>query len=187
MQVGSGSIEINTTKIEYNPGDPVLVLGETNPNVLLTMILYDPTGKEVKIKETFSNKNGRISEDGFRIPTSAQPGKWQIKAMSGSNFDLIDIVVSAVKQEGMIISILDGIEIAGVGKSIAINVSGATGTVQIDILAEDSTQIEKLSFPSSSGGEIKMTWIVPKDTTPGTYKFIAKDAFNTAETTYIVK
>lgn len=187
LQVGSGSIEINTTKIEYNPGDPVLVLGETNPNVLLTMILYDPTGKEVKIKETFSNKNGRISEEGFRIPTSAQPGKWQIKAMSGSNFDLIDIVVSAVKQEGMIISILDGIEIAGVGKSITINVSGATGTVQIDILAEDGTQIEKLSFPSSSGGEIKMTWIVPKDTTPGTYKFIAKDAFNTAETTYIVK
>lgn len=187
LQVGSGSIQINTTKIEYNPGDSVLVLGETNPNVLLTMIMYDPAGKEVKIKETFSNKNGRISEDGFRIPTSAQPGKWQIKALSGSNFDLIDVVVSAVNQEGMIINVLEGSDIGAIGKSIVINVSGAQGTVKIKILSEDGTQIEELSFPSSSAGEIKMTWIVPKDTTPGTYKLIAKDAFNTAETTYIVK
>ncbi len=151
------------------------------------MTMYDPTGKEVKNKETFSNKNGRISEDGFRIPTAAQPGKWQIKAVSGSNFDVQDIIVSAVQSEGMVINVLEGNEIAGVGKSITINVSGAKGTVEIEILAQDGTQIEKLAFPSSSQGEIKMTWIIPKGTTPGTYKLIADDAYNTAETTYIVK
>jgi hypothetical protein len=187
LQTGSGSVDINTTKLEYGPGDPILILGSTNPNTLLTVTMYNESGEAVKVKETFSDKNGKISESGFRIPTEAKPGKWQLKATSGSNFDVQDITVSAVHQEGMVITVVDGEEVAGVGKSITIRVLGAEGTVNIKILAEDGTQIEELQFPSSGQGEINLPWIIPKDTVPGTYKLVAKDAKRTTETTYVVK
>jgi len=186
LQTGSGKININTTKLEYNPGDSVLILGETNPNVLLSVTLYDPQGREVKVKETFSDKNGKISEDGFRIPSSAEPGKWQLKATSGSNFDTSDIEVTAIKQEGMIIKVIKGTEIAGVGESITIKVIGAKGTVEIEIIAEDGKMVETLEFPSSSQGEINLPWIIPKDAIPGTYKVAAMDAYDTAETTFVI-
>ena len=187
LQTGSGNISINTTKLEYSPGDSILMLGETNPNVLLTVTLYDPHGKEVKVKDTFSDKNGKISEGGFRIPSSAESGKWQLKAISGSNFDTVDIEVSAVHQEGMVINVTDGTEIAGLGKSITIKVAGAHGTVTIEIVTPAGDVIETLEFPASKQGEINQPWIVPKDTVPGTYTIRAEDATDSAETTYIVK
>ncbi|QUC64940.1 biofilm-associated protein [Nitrosopumilus sp. K4] len=187
LQVGSGDIHISTTKLEYSPGDSILILGDTNPNVLLTVTLFDPSGKEVKVKETFSNKNGKISEDGFRIPSGAEPGKWKIKAVSGSNFAEIEIEVSAIHQEGMVISVKEGIEVPTVGNSIEIKVIGAKGTVEIKITDENGTEIESLEFPASSQGEINMTWIIPKDTVPGKYTISAEDAFDSAETTYIVE
>ena len=48
----------------------------------------------VKIKETFSDKNGKISESSFRIPSDeATPGTWNINVKSGSNFANIEIEV----------------------------------------------------------------------------------------------
>lgn len=187
LQIGSGDIKISTTKTEYSAGDSILILGDTNPNVLLTVTLYDPQGKQVKIKNTFSDKNGKISEDSFRVPTDAQPGKWQIKATSGSNFATIDIEVSAVHQEGMVVSIKEGIDVPTIGKSIQIKVIGAHGTVTIRITSEKGVEIEKLEFPSSSEGEINMTWIIPKDTVPGTYTITASDPVDSAKTTYDLK
>ena len=186
LQIGSGEISINTTKLEYEPGDSVLILGDTNPNVLLTISLYDPDGKEVKFIETFSDKNGKISESGFRIPSGAQPGKWQLKAISGSNFDTVDIEVTAVQQEGMVINVSKGAEFAGIGKNITIKIIGAKGTVEISIIAKDGTIVETLEFPASSQGEINQPWIIPKDMVPGTYKITANDAYDSAETTYVL-
>ena len=65
LQTGSGEIDVNTTKLEYLPGDSILILGDTAANSLLTVTLIDPDGNEVKIKETFSNKEGKISEGSF--------------------------------------------------------------------------------------------------------------------------
>nr|NIP61753.1 biofilm-associated protein [Nitrosopumilaceae archaeon]NIU01343.1 biofilm-associated protein [Nitrosopumilaceae archaeon]NIU87684.1 biofilm-associated protein [Nitrosopumilaceae archaeon]NIV66085.1 biofilm-associated protein [Nitrosopumilaceae archaeon]NIX61945.1 biofilm-associated protein [Nitrosopumilaceae archaeon] len=87
LQTGSGEININTTKTEYDTGDQILVLGDTNPNALLTLTLLDPDGNEIKTRESFSDKNGKISNNSFRIPSEAKPGTWSIKATSGSNFD----------------------------------------------------------------------------------------------------
>ena len=187
LQPGSGEIDINTTKLEYEAGDPILILGDTGSNVLLTVTLYDPKGKEVKILETFSNKNGKISEEGFRIPSGAEPGTWQLKATSGSNFDTVDIEVTAVQLEGMIINVTENEEIPGVGKSITIKVLGAKSTVEIEIIFEDGKIIETLEFPPSSKGEINQPWIIPGDTVPGTYTIKASDAFDSAEATYEIK
>jgi len=184
LQTGSGKIEINTTKIDYLPGDSILILGDTAANTLLTVTLIDPDGNEIKVKETFSDKNGKISESSFRIPSAAKDGMWVINAKSGSNFDTVEIEVLATLIEGMQISIDEGIVIPGFGKTITIKVIGAAQTVEIKIIAEDGEIIDTLSFPASSQGEINQPWIIPKETEPGIYTVNATDAFDSATTTF---
>ena len=187
LQIGSGEIDINTTKLDYLPGDSVLILGDTAPNALLTITMTDPDGNEVKVRETFSNKNGKISEGSFRIPSDGKPGKWTINAKSGSNFDNAEINVLATIEEGMVVTVTKGQDIPGFGQTINILVQGAAQTVQIDIVNDEGETVEHLEFPSSSHGEINQPWIVPKDFEPGIYTIKAADGFNNAETTYEIK
>ncbi|NWK13669.1 biofilm-associated protein [Marine Group I thaumarchaeote] len=186
LQTGSGQIEINTTRIppNYLPGDPILILGNTSPSVILTIILIDPDGNEVKVKETFSDKNGKISESSFRIPSYAVSGMWTINAKSGSNFDIVEIEVLATLQEGIQVSVGDLETLGVVGKIITIKVIGAQQTVEIEIIAEDGEIIETLSFQASSQGEINQPWIIPKEMEPGIYTVRVVDAFDSAETTF---
>ncbi len=186
LQTGSGQIEINTTRIppNYLPGDPILILGNTSPSAILTIILIDHDGNEVKVIETFSDKNGKISESSFRIPSDAVPGMWTINAKSGSNFDIVEIEVLATLQEGIIVSVGDVETLGVIGKIITIKVIGAHQTVEIEIIAADGEIIENLSFQASSQGEINQPWIIPKETAPGIYTVRVADAFDSAETTF---
>jgi len=186
LQTGSGQIEINTTRIppNYLPGDPILILGNTSPSVILTIILTDPDGNEVRVKETFSDKNGKISESSFRIPSDAVSGMWTINAKSGSNFDIVEIEVLATLQEGIQVSVRDIETLGVVGKIITIKVTGAQQTVEIEIIAEDGEIIETLSFLASSQGEINQPWIIPKEMEPGIYTVRVVDAVDSAETTF---
>jgi len=187
LQTGSGNIEINTTKLNYLPGDSILILGDTAPNSLLTVTLIDPDGNEVKVKETFSDKSGKISESSFRVPSAAKTGMWEINVKSGSNFDTAEIQVLATIEEGMVVLVEEGIIIPGFGKTISIKVIGAQQTVEIEIIAVDGEIIETLTFPASSQGEINQPWIIPKETEPGIYTVKATDAFDSAETTFEVE
>jgi len=187
LQTGSGEININTTKVDYHPGDPILILGETSPNNLLTVSMINPDGKEIKTRDTFSDKNGKISEGSFRVPSDAKPGAWTIKAKSGSNFDNVKINVLAVIQEGMVVVVDEGQIIPGFGRTINIHVYGASQTVQMEIVAQDGEIIEELSFPASKTGEINQPWIVPQDTEPGVYTIKVSDALNSAETAYEIQ
>ena len=180
LQTGSGEISINTTKLEYHPGDPILILGDTGSNVLLTIEMIDPEGEIIKTKETFSDKKGKISEDAFRIPSDAESGVWKIHAKSGSNFDTVEIDVLAVVQEGLIISVEDAQE-SYLGNSKILHIYGATQTVKIEIIAEDGEIIDKLSLQASKAGEINLPWFIPEDTVPGTYTIRASDAFDIVE------
>lgn len=196
LQTGSGEIEVNTTKSDYRPGESILILGKTqNPNVLLTITLTDPDGNDIKIKETFADKAfsagkneeiGKISESSFRIPSEATSGTWNINVKSGSDFANIEIKVLAVATEGMIINTSEG-QVPGVGETINIEIIGAAQTVQIQIIAEDGEVIEELKFPASAQGEIHQPWSIPKDIEPGTYTIKAEDAFNSAETTFVIE
>ena len=187
LQTGSGEITINTTKLHYEPGEAVLVLGKTKPNILLTLTLIDSKDNEIKVKETFSDKNGKITEDSFRIPSEAKPGTWNINAKSGSNFYMVEIEVTSLQTEGMVISVEDGDKIPGVGKIITLRVLGAKQIVTIEIISDEGGIIEELAFPASDEGKIIQPWIIPPGTEPGIYTFKAKDAFNTAETTFEFK
>jgi hypothetical protein len=189
LQTGSGNIEINTTKLDYLPGDSILILGDTAANSLLTITLIDPDGNEVKIKETFSDKSGKISESSFRIPSVAQSGMWEINVKSGSNFDTAEIKVLATLVKGIQISIEDTLvpSTSHLGKTITIQAVGVQQTVTVEIIAGDGEIIQTLIPRASSQGEIIVPWLVPKDTEPGIYTFRISDAFDSAEVTFELK
>jgi len=187
LQTGSGAIKISSTKLDYRPGEPILILGDTKENSLLTITLSDPDGTIWKTKDVFSDKKGKIANDSLRLPSTAEPGIWKVNAKSGSNFDNIEIEVITSKEEGLVVSVEQGIEISGYGKSLNIKVINAKQTVEMKILNSNGKIIETLSFPSNKEGEIKQPWFIPKDTLPGTYTIKVTDAHNTAETTFNIK
>ncbi len=186
LLTGSGQIKINTTKINYLPGDAILVLGDSSPNVLLTVTLLDPDGNVVKVRETFSDKNGKISESGFRIPSDAKYGMWTINVKSGSNFDNAELKVLATLTEGMQVTVEKGEKMASVGKTIIIKAFGANQSVTIKILADNGKVIYNLETQASSQGEVNLPWVIPKETEPGIYTVRVTDATDFAEATFIV-
>jgi len=150
----------------------------------LQIILYDPDGNEVKVEETFSDKNGKISDSSFRIPSNAKSGMWTISAKSGQNLDTIEIEVLTTLFEGIQISVEKGETIPTVGESLIIKVFGVQQNVSIEIRATGGEIIHTLLARASDQGEINLPWIIPKETAPGNYTIKITDAFSTAETTF---
>ncbi|MFB5611305.1 MAG: biofilm-associated protein, partial [Nitrosopumilaceae archaeon] len=66
LQTGSGEVKIGTTKENYKPGDPILILGNSGPTVIITLTLLDPDGNEVKTDKIFTDKEGTLSLGTFR-------------------------------------------------------------------------------------------------------------------------
>jgi hypothetical protein len=187
LQTGSGPIQVRTTKESYKPGEAVLVLGSSGKSILITLTLIDPDGKTVKVKETFTNKDGIFSEDSFRIPISAQQGLWKINAKSGPNFANAEFSVIASADVGMVIQAASDNSIT-TGKWVKISGYGAriSQNMVITITSATGEEIEKLTIISSKEGTFSSLWsIVGLD--PGTYTIKAKDAVNEAVTTYVIK
>ena len=188
LQTGSGDVDIGTTRNSYQPGDPILILGNTKPNVLLTLTLIDPSGNEVKKEQIVSDKNGKITDDTFRIPSEAESGTWEINAQSGSNFETVEFEVNTLDEEGLIITVEDAPPVPTLGKIVTIKVIGAKQTIAIEIFSDEGELIEKFTpFPASKEGQLIQPWIVPNDLEPGDYVFKVKDAYNSAETTFELK
>jgi len=187
LTIGSGQIVINTTKLNYEPGDPILVLGETGPNVLLTLTMLDPEGKEIKVKETFSDKTGKITESAFRIPSDAEPGTWIINAKSGSNFDNteLDVVTSAL--EGMVVTATKGERYLGNENTLIIKVFGAKQNAEIEIISDENKVIVVLDGKVTKEGKIEQRWIIPKQTEPGLYTIKVTNPTDSAETTFEIQ
>jgi len=185
LQTGSGPIEINTTKDSYKPGHPILVLGKSGPNVIIKLTLFDPDGKEVKSKEIFTDKEGILSDGSFRIPSDAKIGVWKMKAISGPNFIETEFSVTPSQEQGMSVVVTDVTK--GVyGKLVTINGFGAevNRTIVIEITSSEGEMIDELKFSSTKDGDFSTIWIVPKDTSPGTYTIKASDGSGSAETTF---
>jgi len=188
LQIGSGKIEINTTKVNYLPGDSILILGDTAPNVLLTIILYDPDGNEIRLIDTYSDKNGKISESTITIPSNGKPGVWTINANSGQNLHIEEIEVLATLVEGIQVTAEEGVPVPGFGETIVIKVVGAKQTVSIKIIAADGEMIDdSLKCNATSGQSCQVPWIIPKETEPGIYTIKVTDAVSSAETTFKVE
>jgi hypothetical protein len=188
LQTGSGSIDARTTKETYQPGESVLILGESAKNILLTLELSDPNGVVIKTKETFTNKDGIFSDSSFKIPVTAQPGTWTIQARSGPNFDDVKITVQASVEEGMNIYVDSVVPSTG-GKIVTLKGYGAAVSqlVVITIFSETDEEITELTIVSTGVGDFSTIWLADNKIPPGTYTIKAVDALSEAETTVVLK
>ncbi len=183
LQTGSGDIELRTTKQEYKPGDPILVLGNANKNVLIFLTLVDPDGETIKQREAFTNKEGILSEGNFRVPSEAAPGTWSIRAESGANFATVEFKVNPTQEEGMVVWIEDVQGTVEKTKKIA-GVNAEGGKVFLNIISSEGEIISELTLITKGNGEFSTFWSPPEETPSGNYKVEVEDPLgNTAETT----
>ncbi len=185
LQQSSGPILMQATKLEYLPGDSILVLGNTNPNVLLNLEMSDPDGKILKQKDIFSDKDGKFSEGTFRVPSDAKQGPWMIKAKSGANYAEAKFTVSGTIAKTFTVKTDkttpyrsgDYMTIIGTG-------GGKTQTVVIKILDPKNIEITDLTMSSTKEGSFQTIWPVPSGMEPGKYNVKATVGGITAETTF---
>jgi len=184
LQTGSGPIDIRTTKTSYIPGESILVLGNSDSNILVTLQMIDSSGNIVQTKETFTDKDGTLSDSSFRIPLDARSGTWSIKAQSGANFDTTEFSVTS--NSGQFIVIVTNVEKSFLGTLVLIKGFGAapSQTVVIEVISSNCVVIDELRFSSTGVGDFSTIWKVPEDTPPGTYTIKATSLNDIAETTF---
>ena len=187
LLTGSGEIHVRSTKDSYQPGESILILGDSSKNVLLTLELRDPDGEVVKTKETFTNKDGVFSVSSIKIPLDAQIGSWTIHAQSGPNFDDYEITVKGDIEEGLVVFV-DAIQTLSTGKIVTIKGYGAaiSQNVILTIFDGADNEISEITARTTGVGEFIVPWGIPSDLPPGTYLIKAIDAhLNEAETTFV--
>ena len=184
LQTGSGPISIQTTKTDYMPGDPILVLGDSGTNILVTLTLIDPDGNEVKIKDSFTNKEGKISVDSFRVPSDAVAGTWSINGKSGPNFDTVEFEVNTGVEEGMLVIVEELEDLPTLGEIINFRILGAQSTITVDIYSSSDELVGEVSPPGFSD-DYPTLWPIPDDLEPGTYTIVASDGVHFANGTFV--
>ncbi len=181
LQAGSGTIKINATKSTYLAGDSIVLLGDATKNSIMIISLMDPDGNIIRDKNTFSDSNGRISDNSFKIPSDAKQGTWKIIVRSGSVSNSTEFQVLSTIKEGMTLSIVEGLEIDRSTDTITIKISGAQQNVQVKILTNDGEILDSFSSSASDQGNVSLPWILPDNLEPGTYTIDVVDAFNTVQ------
>jgi len=189
LQLGSGPIQIQTTQTEYNQGQRILLLGSTNPNVLLSVMLVNPQGVEVKKLDVPSKNDGTFTVDSFKIPSNAMIGEWKIKANSGSNSDTAIVNVISSNDKTITITIDDGINIPGFGKNIKMGITTTQKTsVTIDVLDQNENIIgDSTSCTPTTDFKCEVLWTIPKDTIPGIYTVRVNDSIVIEQKTFEIK
>ena len=181
LQVGAGTIKINATKSTYLTGDAMVLLGDAPKNSIMIISLMDPDGKIIREKNTFSDKDGRISDNTFHIPENGKQGIWKIIVRSGASSDSTEFEVLSTIKQGMSITIPEGLEISSEIQTITIQVSGAQQNVGVEIIASDGKVIDSFSSSASEQGNINLPWAIPINIEPGTYTVKVTDAFSTTQ------
>ena len=185
---GSGPIQMQTTKDQYNPGESILVMGNTGKNSLITVSLYDPDDNILKQIETFSNKEGAFRTDKFRIPNDPLMGEWVIKAKSGGNIAEYKIKVAAQLDD---VIILVDKESLTYSFSEIVNISGAGATegtaLKVEFFDINGDSISgTLTIYATNTGEYRTSWIIPDDIEPGPIEIRVTSTGNTASITITV-
>ncbi len=187
LQTTSGPIIMHATKETYLPGEISLVLGSTNANALLSLEMSDPNGKIIKQKDIFSDKDGKFSDGTFRVPSDAVQGAWMIKAKSGANYAEAKFTVSGTTDKTFTVKVDKQSYIKGDLMIISGTGGGKTQTATATISDQNGVKITDLSSFSTSAGSFQITWKVPTDMVPGTYKIKATIGTDVAETTFTVQ
>ena len=83
LSPGSGDITFSSTKLDYSPGEGILLIGNATANSILSISLINTNGEIINEIEIFTDKDGMFSTDILGIPSNATSGMWKIKAQSG--------------------------------------------------------------------------------------------------------
>jgi hypothetical protein len=184
LQIGSGNIEANITKTEYQQGESILILGNTNPNSLMTITLVDPNGSQIKSLEIPSDSVGTFTENRFKVPDDAIAGKWEIKIVSGTNSENMEFNVHTTNAEGITVNIPKEVKAE---ELLEIKVITTFKTSIIVEITDDSGEsIGKISCNTTKEFVCEVFWTVPKNTLPGTYTATIDDAKNSRQVTFDV-
>ena len=189
LQLGSGPIEVKTTRTEYNQGERILLLGSTNANSLLNVILIDPKGIEMKVMEVPSKSDGTFTVNEFKIPSNGILGTWKINVNSGSNFESVEFNVISEKGQGLTITVEDNIVIPGFGKTLKFSITTEQKTsISMKIFDMNKEQVGTSSnCVPTADFKCEILWTIPKDAIPGTYTASVTDSITTKEATFEIK
>jgi hypothetical protein len=189
LQLGSGPINAKTTQSEYSQGERILLLGSTNPNVLLKVSLVNPQGIEIKKINVPSKNDGTFTVDQLKIPTNGIIGEWRINVSSGSNLNAIPFEVISTNNKKIGITVTEDIDIPGFGKHIKISIAANQKTsITMNVFNGNGNQVGDSSSCTPTGDfKCEILWTIPKDTIPGIYTITVNDSIITEETTFEIK
>lgn len=88
-----GVIAIRASSDSYFAGDIVSVLGDTSPDMHLTIDVIDPSENVVDQFFIVSSETGVINTS-FNLPVDAKNGTWTVRATSSPNFDSVEFNVT---------------------------------------------------------------------------------------------
>lgn len=185
LQTGSGPINASVTKESFKLSDTILIIGETGKNTILTISLIDPDNKVHREIKTFSDKDGKFSDESFRIPIDAKIGVWKLNIKSGGNYTELDIDVTAIIQDSLIIQI-DNEEYKH-GEIITLSGSGAKGNrVFVTIFDPNDMIIIELDTPRKNDGTFTIPWSISGEYEVGQYRVSVEDNGSNVETVFYI-
>lgn len=188
LKILLGEIDIKTTKTSYDKGESILILGDAEgPNALFTISMINPAGETVRTRDAFTDEEGNISDDSFRIPSDAEIGEWTINAKGVTSFDNEKIQVVADAADGIAVEVRENDVSTSHTQLINIHVFGAKDKIRMQIIAADGSEIAPLEGVENNEGELYQPWIVPQDVVPGTYTIKVTDGYTSAETTFEIR
>jgi len=185
LQSSSMTIDLDMTKKTYNPGQSLSLVGISEPNTTVDLLLIDPDGIIINEKESFINKNGDLSMNDFIIPYDVTFGKWIVRAESASDFANFEFQVSPSGKERLSVRITDIIS-SSVGKFVTIE-GFVTGEQRVKITIEDTlgNTVFQTNVRTTESGEFYLLWRAQPESVSGTYSVIVEDSFEkTTSTTF---
>ena len=187
----SGTITVSTIKSNYDPNEPIIVLGTTEKVLsLVDIILESPSGLKYSTDSVFSfgPQTGKF-QTVFFIHSDPEIGAWKVIAKSGINITETYFNVTVVNTEGLVVRIE---EISSpTGTSMLISGDGAPPSRQIEIAITHNfgeiiqdTQLVR----STASGTFSITWSNSDDLPIGTYTITATDSDgHEAQTSLVVE
>jgi len=185
----SGPVTVRTVKDTYLAGDSILLIGESKPNIIVTVTLTDPNGVKIRSADLFTDSKGLFTSSAFRFPSDAKPGIWKLDVSSGLNHVTKELTVLTESAEGLAVRLDKSPPTYKIDEIITISGDGAgkSHNVQIKILSSDQTEIVELSIVAKSDGTYSTIWRVPTNLNAGTYTIKVLDATLSTETTFTVQ
>ena len=185
----SGPVTIKTVSDTYLPSESILVLGESKPNVIITLTLTDPNGVKIRSVDVFTDTKGVFTSSTFRFPSDAQPGVWKLDASSGLNHAIKELTVLTQSAQGLTVRVDKSPPTYKADEIVTISGTGAgkSHNLEIKILGSDQTEISELGIVSTGVGSYSTIWKIPTNLSPGTYTIKVLDASLTTETTFKIQ